>query len=223
MYRRTGATLSTLKIIRYRHYYNNKIQQILNSILGYIYIYILFILCIAVSFGILEDQQKSCNRISLTARLTRLQLGLIVSVCTLRIKIRDKIELKHERGLEQIKVLDLRCHPNIFSPWWHGKRKKKKNNKEKNKNKKSKKLFRLNLSGIFCLKKLHALLHGESLFQALLKTNKVIYCYEAIMRMWAEKSEHTNTHRRKGKKPHKVRNNKTVTASNPRCVLLDTL
>lgn len=102
MYRRTGATLSTLKIIRYRHYYNNKIQQILNSILGYIYIYILFILCIAVSFGILEDQQKSCNRISLTARLTRLQLGLIVSVCTLRIKIRDKIELKRERGLEQI-------------------------------------------------------------------------------------------------------------------------
>lgn len=193
MYRRTGATLSTLKIIRYRHYYNNKIQQILNSILGYIYI--LFILCIAVSFGILEDQQKSCNRISLTARLTRLQLGLIVSVCTLRIKIRDKIELKHERGLEQIKVLDLRCHPNIFSPWWHGKRKKKK--------KKSKKLFRLNLSGIFCLKKLHALLHGESLFQALLKTNKVIYCYEAIMRMWAEKSEHTNTHKHKGKKPTK--------------------
>lgn len=70
---------------------------------------------------------------------------------------------------------------------------KKKRTIEKKKNKKSKKLFRLNLSGIFCLKKLHALLHGESLFQALLKTNKVIYCYEAIMRMWAEKSEHTNT------------------------------
>lgn len=67
MYRRTGATLSTLKIIRYRHYYNNIIQQILNSILGYIYIHILFILCIAVSFGILEDQQKSCNRISHSA------------------------------------------------------------------------------------------------------------------------------------------------------------
>lgn len=204
MYRRTGATLSTLKIIRYRHYYNNKIQQILNSILGYIYIYILFILCIAVSFGILEDQQKSCNRISLTARLTRLQLGLIVGVCTLRIKIRDKI-VKTWKRLRTDRLKSLISDATPTSSAHDGtagvKKQQKKNKEQQRKKKKSKKLFRLNLSGIFCLKKLHAFLHGESLFQALLKTNKVIYCYEAIMRMWAEKSEHTNTHRRKGKNP----------------------
>lgn len=50
MYNRTGATL---KIIRYRNCNNNKIQQILNS---YWEIYIIHTVCIAVCFGILEDQ-----------------------------------------------------------------------------------------------------------------------------------------------------------------------
>lgn len=78
MYNRTGATLNTLKIIRYRNCNNNKIQQILNS---YWEIYIIHTVycCLFWRFGGSIKKMLSC--IPPAAYLTHLQLGQIIYLC----------------------------------------------------------------------------------------------------------------------------------------------
>lgn len=77
MYNGTGATLKTLKIIRYRNCNNNKIQQILNSYWEMYIIHTVYCCLFWHSGGSI----KTLSCIPLTAYLTHPKLGQIIHLC----------------------------------------------------------------------------------------------------------------------------------------------